>query len=376
MIKHPQKLLLLITELGYFCSHRLALALAAHEAGFDVHVVTNCGQRPQLARFENELQKFHLHHVSFHRSRLNPFQELKTLWQVGKLYRQIRPHIVHQVALKPVTYGTFCAYFAKVQRVVNSLGGMGYIFTHQSLKSRLLRPFLGFLFRTLLNNRRCILILQNGDDVELMATFVGRDKIRLVRGVGVDLQHFQPSKPQEIFPLKALMVSRLLWSKGIGELMEAARILKAEKIPLQIQVAGDIDPQNPASVSSQTLETWKKEDVITWLGPIQDVVALYPQNHIAILPSYREGLPKSLLEAAACGKPIVTTDVPGCREVVTEGGNGFLIPPQNSQAIVDALKKLVASEELRVKMGRHSRQKAEQEFDEKKTIAQTLETYL
>jgi glycosyltransferase involved in cell wall biosynthesis len=151
--------------------------------------------------------------------------------------------------------------------------------------------------------------------------------------------------------------------------------LKVQGVPLQIQVAGDIDPQNPASISCATLATWKEENIITWLGAVEDIPALYAASHIAVLPSYREGLPKSLLEAAACGKPIVTTDVPGCREVVIQHETGFLVPAKNAGALAEALKELVESSELRVKMGRLGRQKAEQEFDEKKIIAETLKVY-
>jgi len=375
---NPQnkKLVFLVTELGYFCSHRLKLALAAKQAGFKVGVITNCDQRPNLSRYETHLKELDIHHLSFHRSRLNPYWEIKTLWQICKIYRQIRPDIVHQVALKPALYGTFCGLLVGIPRIINALGGMGYLFTHRSLRSFLVRPFLAFAFWALLNNRRCVLILQNPDDVELMTSFVNCDKIRLIRGVGVDLELFSPTPEPASLPLKALMVSRLLWSKGIGELVEAARVLKSQGVPLQIQVAGDIDPQNPASVPTGTLEAWKEEGVITWLGPIENISALYATNHIAVLPSYREGLPKSLLEAAACGKPIVTTDVPGCREIVTQHENGLLVAAKDATALAIALKKLTESPELRARMGRLSRQKIEQDFDEKKIIAETINLYL
>ena len=370
-----KKLIFLVTELGYFCSHRLPLALAAKQAGFDVGVVTNCEQRSSLSRYEAQLKELQVHHLPFHRSRLNPFVEIKTLWQIWKIYRQIRPDIVHQVALKPVIYGTFCGILTGIPRIVNALGGMGYLFTHRSLKSFLVKPLLAFSFWILLNNRRCTLILQNSDDIELMTSFVDYGKIHLIRGAGIDLDLFHPTQEPPSPPLNALMVSRLLWSKGIGELVEAARVLKVQGVPLQIQVAGDIDPQNPASVSYATLVAWKEENVITWLGAVEDTPTLYANSHIAVLPSYREGLPKSLLEAAACGKPIVTTDVPGCREVVTQHKNGLLVPAKNAAALAKALKELAESSELRVEMGQLSRQKAEQEFDEKKIIAETIRVY-
>jgi hypothetical protein len=213
-----KKLIFLVTELGYFCSHRLNLALAAKRAGFNVWVVTNCGQRPHLSRYEAQLKELEFHHIAFHRSRLNPYSELKTLLQIWKIYRQIRPDIVHQVALKPVIYGTLCGLLTRIPRIVNALGGMGYLFTHRGLKSFLIRPLLAFSFWMLLNNRRCALILQNPDDVELMTSFIDYDKVHLIRGAGVDLERFRPTQEPPSPPLKALMVSRVLWCKGFGVL--------------------------------------------------------------------------------------------------------------------------------------------------------------
>ncbi|MCE3230185.1 MAG: alpha-D-QuiNAc alpha,3-galactosyltransferase [Alphaproteobacteria bacterium] len=375
MSEQTKKLVFLVTELGYFCSHRLNLALAAKQAGFEITVVTNCTQRPNSPAIEAQLNGFSLYHLPFHRSRLNPIAEVQTLWQLWRAYRRLRPDIVHQVALKPVIYGTLCARLARVPRIVNALGGMGYLFTHRSVRSTIIKPLMALAFRILLTHRRCALILQNPDDVELMTPLVGRDKIQLIRGSGIDLNTFYPTEEPPSPPVKAVMVSRLLWSKGIGELVEAASLLKQEGVPLEIQVAGDLDPQNPASVSPETLSAWKEENGVIWLGARTDIAEVYHQAHIAVLPSYREGLPKSLLEAAACGKPIVTTDVPGCREVVISGENGLLVPPRNGIALAKALRTLVEYPELRVRMGKLSRRKAEQEFDEKKVIEQTLAIY-
>jgi len=375
MGEQKKKLVFLVTELGYFCSHRLPLALAAQEAGFEVTVVANCQKRPALSRFEPQLKGLHLYHLPFDRSRLNPFREAKTLWQLWKAYRRIRPDIVHQVAFKPIVYGTLCARLLGIPRIVNALGGLGYLFTHQSVKSAVIKPFIALAFRILLNHRRCVLILQNSDDVELMAPLVGRHTIRLIRGAGVNLDQFHPVEEPSP-PLKAVMASRLLWSKGIGELVEAARLLKGEGVSLEVQVAGDPDPHNPASVPPETMAAWKKENVVTWLGACTDIAALYNQAHIAVLPSYyREGIPKALLEAAACGKPIVTTDAPGCREVVVSGENGLLVPPRDAVALAKALKTLVDYPDLRIRMGKLSRRKAEEEFAEEKVISQTLLIY-
>lgn len=375
MSNPKKKLVFLVTELGYFCSHRLGLALAARRAGFSVSVITNCAQRPKLASYESQLQGLNLYHLPFHRSSLNPFAALQTIRQIGRLYRQIRPDIVHQVALKPVVFGTLCARWQGIPKIVNALGGMGYLFTHRSLRSLIIRPLLTFAFRMLLTHPRCVLILQNQDDVNLMTPIVGYDRIHLIKGVGVNLTEFYPTPEPASPPVIALMVSRLLWSKGIGELVEAARVLKDQGSPLYIQVAGDLDPQNPASIPVATLKAWKEEGIITWLGSRTDIADLYRKAHLAVLPSYREGLPKSLLEAAACGKPIVTTDVSGCRDVVENEYNGLLVPAKDAGALAAALKTLAISPELRAQMGHASRHKAEQEFNEVKLIEQTLQVY-
>jgi glycosyltransferase involved in cell wall biosynthesis len=375
MTQPLQKIVYVVTELGYFCSHRLHLALAAKNAGYDVAVVTNCEQRASLAQYEDSLKNFTLYHLPFHRSRLNPLAELMTLWRLWRTYRQIRPDIVHQVALKPVLYGTFCAKLLRIPRIINALGGLGYLFTHRSVRSSVIKPIMAIAFRLLLNCRRCVLILQNSDDADLMAPLVGNEKIKLIRGSGVDLNEFYPIQEPSSPPVKVLMVSRLLWSKGVGEVVEAAGLLRKEGASIEIEIAGEPDPKNPASISAQVLSAWKQEHLVTWLGARKDVAALYQQAHIAVLPSYREGLPKSLLEAAACGKPIITTDVPGCREVVVSGENGLLVPPRDGEALAKAIKTLAEYPEIRVRMGKMSRRKAEQEFDEKKIIEETLAIY-
>jgi glycosyltransferase involved in cell wall biosynthesis len=375
MMQPPQKLVYLVTELGYFCSHRLHLALAAKAAGYDVTVVTNCDQRSNLSHYEDQLKEFTIYHLPFHRSRLNPLAEIKTIWQLWKAYRHIRPNIVHQVALKPVLYGTFCALLLRIPRIVNALGGLGYLFTYRSIKSTVIKPLMAIAFKILLKNKRCVLILQNPDDIDIMSRLIGDSRIKLIRGSGVDLQDFYPADEPLSPPIKVLMVSRLLWSKGVGEVIEAASLLKKEDPSIEIQIAGDPDPKNPASISEQILAAWKHEKLVTWLGARKDVAALYRQAHIAILPSYREGLPKSLLEAAACGKPIITTDVPGCREVVDQGENGLLVPERDGAALAKAIKTLADYPDLRIRMGKLSRRKAEKEFDEKKIIEQTLQAY-
>ena len=371
-----KKLVFLVTELGYFCSHRLALALEAKRTGYEVSIITDCSQRHLLSSHEQHLTEFTLYPIPFHRSSLNPLKALMTGVRIWRLYRKICPDIVHQVALKPVIYGTLCARFQKKNPlVINALGGMGYLFTHKSFKTFIIKIILRFAFWGLLGHKNCYLILQNADDVKLMARYASYEKICLIKGAGVNLKIFSPTPEAPSPPVIAVMASRLLWSKGVGEAVEAAKILKKQGIPVQIQIAGGADPQNPKSVPLKVIDAWKKQGDVIFLGERPDIAAVYGQAHIALLPSYREGLPKSLAEAAACGKPIITTDATGCRDVVDVGVNGLLVPPGNAPALARALKTLAASPEMRLAMGQASRKKAEREFDENLIIRQTLALY-
>ncbi len=228
----PQILTFLVTELGYFCSHRLNLAMAAKKAGYHVSVITNCHQRKSLTRYESDLAQLDLHHIPFHRARLNPFGEIGTLWQIWKAYSRIRPDIVHQVAFKPLMYGTVCARLLKVRKIVNALWGDGG--TYLPIRAShpvVLKPLLSLSFRMLLNGKQCTLVLQNQDDVTLMQSFVACDKIHLIKGAGIDLETFHPTADEPPLPVKAVMASRLLWSKGIGGTCRGRAHLKAASNP-------------------------------------------------------------------------------------------------------------------------------------------------
>jgi glycosyltransferase involved in cell wall biosynthesis len=370
-----KRLIFLVTELGYFCSHRLSLALKAKQAGYTVFVITNCQQRASLARYEPSLAELNICHVPFNRSSLNPLREVKVIGQILQLYRQIRPCIVHHVAIKGVLYGTLCARLIKTPLIINALGGLGHLFTNKSFKTLIIKRILIIGFRLVANHKNCRWILQNPDDVKQMTVYINYGTIHLVRGAGVNLKAFTPRKEPDYPPIIVVMVARLLWSKGLGEVVEASKILKKQGIAVEIQVAGEPDAHNPESVPVETLNRWKKDKDVVWLGQREDIATLYGKSHMVILPSYREGLPRSLLEALACGKPVITTDAPGCREIVQSGVNGILIPPRNATALAQAMKQLAESADMRLKMGRASRLKAEQEFDEELIIAQTLNLY-
>ena len=363
------KLLFFVTEDYYFVSHRLPLAQAAQAAGYDVCVVTRvrkdgevirrCGFR--LIPFENV------------RSSLNPVRELRTLCRLIRVYRRERPAIVHHVAMKPVMYGTIAARLAGTPAIINAVVGMGWLFTSRGGLARLLAPAVRWALRRVLNAG--VALVQNPDDARLLEDFgVAPSRIRRVDGSGVDLHRFRPCPSPDNVPA-VVLPARLLWDKGVGEFIAAARLLRQRGLVARFLLAGVPDPLNPASIQLSEVEAWVREGVIEYAGWVADMPALLASCHVVCLPSYREGLPKSLIEAAAAGRAIVTTDVPGCREVVRHGDNGLLVPPHDATALADAIERVVGHKALRDEMGKRGRLRAEQRFGIDAVVRQILVLY-
>ena len=282
---------------------------------------------------------------------------------------------MHHVALKPVFLGGLAGWLADIPAQVNAVAGLGWLFISRSRTARWLSPLIRWILARLMNAPRCRVIVQNPDDAELLKKAgVVESHLRMIRGAGVDTSKFPPSsEPAE--PVCVVLASRMLWDKGVGEFVEAARQLKQEGVQARFILVGDPDPDNPAAVPETTLHAWHEEEVVEWWGHRDDMTKVFSSTHIACLPSYREGLPKVLLEAAACARSIVTTDVPGCREVVREGENGLLVPAREAQGLADALRRLIKNPELRAEMGQRSREIVLKEFSSEKVIAKTLELY-
>ena len=368
-----KKLLYFIGEDKAFLSHRVNLALAAKKAGFDVHVVT------YITSHKAEIQKlgFHLHGLMhFQRGGMNPFKDLLCLFELVKLYLQIKPDVVHHVAWKPVLYGSIASLLTRVPKVVNALTGMGYLFISPSLKARILRGCVGCLLPNILRFQKHMMIVQNPDDKELAKNCfrISPQKIRLIRGSGVDTSKYKSTPPPK-GRLKFVCVARMLWDKGIHELVEATRIAKLTHANFDVILCGDTDPENPAAIPPEKLKEWSRQGLITWKGHIKDVANIYKNAHVAVLPSYREGLPKSLLEAASCGLPIITTDAPGCREIVRENRNGFLVPIKDPRKLAEAMGKMIKSAERRKKFGLASRDMVEKYFSDEIIISKTMRLY-
>jgi len=366
------KLLFFVTEDWYFCSHRLPLALAAKKAGFDVTVVTRVSHHGELIKQAG----LNLVPIDLNRRGMNPFSELNLLTKLIAIYRSEQPAVIHNVALKPVVYGSIASIFVPKARVVNAMTGLGFSFISQSFKARILRSVVTVLFRFLLNRKASHVILQNPDDVNLLSNsgIINRDKITLIRGSGVDVEQFCYEPEMSGDPV-VILAARMLWDKGVGEFIKAARELKAKGVKAKFVLVGKSDDHNPSAISEAQLQAWGKEGVIEWWGHKTNMTEIFSQSHIVCLPSYREGLPKVLLEAAACGRPIVTTDVPGCREIVQHGVNGFLVPIYDSVLLAESLAKLIESSELREKMGANGRNLVKREFSIEKVNRETLALY-
>ena len=364
------RLLYVVTEDWYFLSHRLPMARAARAAGFEVHVATRVVDG--AAAIESE--GFVLHPVQFARGKISPLATLRAIAALRRIERQIAPAVCHHVALQASILGSLAAIGLPGARI-NALTGFGHTFISNSPRTRLLRMLIGTLLRTLVNRPTSLALVQNPDDREsLLALGIDRDHITLIPGSGVDTDALHP-KPEPAGPPTVAFVGRLLDDKGIRTLVEAHRLLRRSGSNVELLIAGTPDPANPASVSQQEAEQFNREPGITWLGHVDDIAGLWARAHIAVLPSRREGLPKSLLEAAACGRPMVATDVPGCREIVRPDETGLLVPVDDVQALAAAIEKLVTSPELRARYGTAARHLVVEQFSAEKIGRLTVELY-
>jgi glycosyltransferase involved in cell wall biosynthesis len=370
--KVKRRLLYVVTEDWYFCSHRLPFACAARDAGYEVWVATRVDQHEQKIRAEG----FQLVPLQMERSSLSLNSQYRALRELTRVYREVKPDLVHHVALKPVLIGSMAAQRAKVPAVVNALAGLGFVFASETPQARALRPFIRAWFRRVLNRGNSRLILQNPDDVRMFVEnkLIDAERIVMIRGSGVDVQHYHVLPEPNGKPTVAL-VARMLRDKGIVELVEAARLLRAQGRAVRVILAGGLDELNPSCLHEKEIRAWEREGIVEWWGEVEDVRRVWAEAHLAVLPSYREGLPKSLLEAAACGRALIAADVPGCREVVQHEQNGLLVPARAREPLARAISRLLEDAELRHAMARQSRRLVEEEFAEEKVILETLALY-
>lgn len=369
-----KKIVYLVTEDWYFCSHRLPIARAARDAGFEVVVATRVDAYGETITQEG----FRLIPLQMRRRSKNPLRELMAVLEIINIYRRERPDLVHHVALKPVLYGALAARLTGVTAVVNALAGLGYVFSSRQSRARIIKRFVRVAFRALLNRQNSVVLLQNPDDRRMLveSKTILPERTALIRGSGVDIQRFRPSPEPADGSVVVTLVARMLRDKGIFEFVEASRLLRKKGVHFRAVLIGMPDPDNPTSIPASQLEAWQAEGLVEWWGQNDDIPGVWAQSHIAVLPSaYGEGVPMSLIEAAACGRPIITTDMPGCREIVRHEKNGLLVPVKDYQALADAIFRLIESPDLRRKMGQEGRKLVEKEFAESVVVTQTLELY-
>ena len=366
-------ILLLVTEDWYFWSHRLPIARAARDAGARVIIAT----RVEKLRAAIAKEGFELKALPWRRRSHNPWNEARALFEITALYRRERPDIVHHVAVKPVVYGGIAARLSGARSQVNAIAGMGYVETSQQLRARLLRGVFNAVLRFAWNGPRVHVIVQNPDDVEALARtgLLPASHIRMIRGSGVDVALFAPTPEPSSPPVRVIFAGRLLWSKGVRELVDAARSLKFRQVPVEVILAGSPDPENPESIPASTLRAWVGDGLVTHVPWSDDMASVWRSANIAVLPSYREGLPKALLEAAACARPIIATDVPGCREIARHGINALLVPPRNHGALAAAIEKLALDAPLRARLGAAGRDIVVKEYAESIVVRETLDLY-
>jgi len=311
------------------------------------------------------------------RSSKNPFKELIAIKNIISAIIQFRPNVIHSIAMKPVIYSSIASLFTGFGNRIFALAGLGYIFSSNKIWMKLLRPFLKVLFSLLFKGDNTILILQNPDDEYKLLSqgLINSKNIRLIRGAGVDTKIFSFQSIPLDEPL-IILPSRMLWSKGIQDFIECAQKLKKNNTLARFVLVGIPDVQNPDAIPTQKLTEWHEDGIIEWWGHQSDMPSVIHQSTLVCLPTtYGEGLPKSLLEAASCGRPIVTYDVPGCREIVIDGQNGFLVKPKSIDGLVDSISTLLNDRNLCVKMGRNGRRLVENHFTHDQIANETIDVW-
>lgn len=355
----------------YLYNFRLNLARAMRDRGHEVVLMSPPGEYVE----QIESEGFRWVSLPISRKGTNPLVEFGRIRRIADVYQKEKPDLAHHFTVKCVTYGSLAAHRAGVPHVVNAITGLGSVFVGNSLSTRVLRLIVSGLYRRAMDNTE--VIFQNPDDMNLFLKLglVHPEQSVLIRGSGIDIDRFTPMpEPEKNTPL-VVLPARMLWNKGIGEFVEAAHILQEQGVRARFALVGVADSGNPAAVSLVQLGEWQKEGVVEWWGWQEDIKVVFAMAHIVCLPSYREGVPRVLAEAAACTRALVTTDVPGCREIVKDGENGLLVPARDAAALAEALKKLILNPGLRRQMGEKGREFVEKEFSNQQVVGGTLDVY-
>jgi len=364
------KIILFANTDWYLHNYRMPLAETLVDLQNELILLSPAGD------YSNQISSlgFNWREVKITRSGINPLREIRTIFHLAKIYRHEKPDLVHHFTSKCVLYGSVAAKLAGITRVINSVTGMGFVFTKKTPLTFFLKPFVLLFYRLSLTYSH--VIFQNQQDLDF---FVGHHLVKasncaLIPSSGVDLEKFHPTLYQKGDPL-VILPARMLWDKGVGEFFEAAKMLKNKGIKARFALVGGPDPDNPSSISEEQLEQWSHSGIIEYWGWQTDMASVYQKSSVVCLPSYREGLAKGLIEAASCGRALVASDIPGCREVVMQGVNGFLVPIRKIIPLAEAIEKIILDKQLMAKMGKESRKIAEREFSVEKINRGTIFEY-
>lgn len=367
-----KKLLFVVNVDWFFISHRLPIALEAQKAGFDVHIASS------ITNKSNTLRAYGLtvHELCLKRGGLDVLNAVKTLLELRRIFRDVRPDVVHLVTIKPVLLGGFVARWLRVPALVSAVSGLGYVFTARGKAVRPMQWVVGRIYSWALGHHNQIVIFQNLDDRDTLVatTRLTTTKVEMIRGSGVDLKEYSVTPEVPGVPV-VLLPARLLADKGVFEFVQAAKLLRAKKVSARFALAGMVDSENPTSITQGQLEQWVAAGVIEHWGYRTDMPQVIASSNLIVLPSYREGLPKVLLEAAAGGRAVVTTNVPGCRDAIEPGVTGLLVPVRDPDSLAVAIERLLANPEERKAMGLAGRCLAEKVFDVRAVVDKHLAIY-
>lgn len=372
------RLLFVENKVQYVLSHRLPLLEAAQDNGYEVCVAT-------LIRGDGALLEEHgftYCPVGLEGRSNNPLEEVRLIARLTKLYRDVQPDLIHHITLRCILYGSIAARIGGAPTVVNGVTGLGYLFSSDEIKVRMLKNAVLLVLYLMTRGMQPWWIFQNPDDKALFGRWgiPETERTRVILGSGVDMEQFQIDSHAHARngrqPSTVVFPARMLWSKGAGVFAEAAQMLREKEIPARMVLVGDSDPDNPESISPDQLHAWDERGIVEWWGYQDDMPAVFEEADIVCLPSmYREGVPKVLIEAASCSRPIVTTDMPGCREIVRDGWNGCLVPPGDSKAVAEALTSLIQNPSQRADMGRNGRRLVDEQFSIEHVVQSTLDLY-
>lgn len=376
-MQNQGKLLYVVNDTGFFLSHRLPIACRALKEGWEIHVAA-----PHHDANISKIQAlgFTFHPISLKRRSYNLFQEWKTIQNLITLYRTLNPHMIHHITIKPILYGGLAARWVRHKRVIHAITGLGTVFSQRGWKITCLRHMISLWYRRICSPETWRVIFQNDDDAHYFTSnqLLRSDQARVIRGSGVDITIFKPMKEPLEGPVTVLLAARMIENKGVRDFVEASNYM-LDNGTIRFVLVGAPDPENPTSISTRELEYWDYSDDypnLFWWKQQENMLSIFQQSHIVCLPSHGgEGVPKVLIEAAACGKPLIATDVPGCRDIVQHKENGYLIPTHSSDHLASYIEELFLYPEIRARMGQAGRLLVEKHYAKEIVETQTLELY-